>query len=110
MVSEQLRIWAWATNLGMDTRAKVVEEHLKKLDREVEGMGDTAQEVGNKVETSNQTLKTLCNKHDCMEMMIGELNAKHESPIAMMAQMMGQKGESKDKHGASSPIQIYNGE
>ncbi|XP_022855635.1 uncharacterized protein LOC111376862 [Olea europaea var. sylvestris] len=94
----------------MDTRAKVVEEHLKKFNRKVENLGKTIHEMGNKMETSDQTLKALCNKQDCMEMMMGELNSKHESLAAMMAQMMGEKVESRDKQKIDALVQIYNDE
>lgn len=46
----------------MDTRAKVVEEHLKKLDRDVDYLEEAFKNVGMKVERSDQTLHNLCSR------------------------------------------------
>lgn len=65
MVEDSPNHYKW---FQRDTKVKAVEEHLKKLDRDVEDLGEIFKNVGTEVERSNQTLQNLCSKQDRMEM------------------------------------------
>ncbi|CAA3010704.1 Hypothetical predicted protein [Olea europaea subsp. europaea] len=78
-------------DLGMtETRSKMNEEHLKRLDKEIADLGVV-------FKTNDQLLQALCTRQDRMEQMMGEMKANPESMVLMLAQLAGNRADYKEK-------------
>ncbi|KAL2470072.1 Uncharacterized protein Adt_38208 [Abeliophyllum distichum] len=84
-----------------ETRSKVHEQHLKKMDREMGELSAAYRTVINKVDLSDLTLKVLRNRQEKIENIVTYINQKYETLVAMMAQISENRKESKDKQAES---------
>ncbi|KAL2492925.1 Uncharacterized protein Adt_28553 [Abeliophyllum distichum] len=62
-----------------ETRSKVQEEHLKKIDRELGELSAAYRTVINKVDSSDLTLKALGNRQEKIENIVTDINQKYET-------------------------------
>ncbi|KAL2505089.1 Uncharacterized protein Adt_20710 [Abeliophyllum distichum] len=84
------------------TRSKTHEEHLRKMDKKMGDLNAVYKAVSSKVESSDLTLKVLCNRQEKLENLMSDMNHKYETLVAMMAQLNGSRSEAKDKQADSS--------
>ncbi|KAL2470648.1 Uncharacterized protein Adt_38784 [Abeliophyllum distichum] len=85
-----------------ETRSKTHEEHLCKMDKEIGDLSAAYKALSSKVESSDLTLKVLCNRQERVENIMTEMNQKYESLVAMMAQINGGRNDTKEKQAESS--------
>ncbi|KAL2540199.1 Uncharacterized protein Adt_01177 [Abeliophyllum distichum] len=85
-----------------ETRSKTHEEHLRKMDKKMGDLNAAYKAVSSKVESSDLTLKVLCNRQEKLENLMSDMNHKYETLVAMMAQLNGSRSEAKDKQADSS--------
>ncbi|KAL2461714.1 Uncharacterized protein Adt_45134 [Abeliophyllum distichum] len=79
------------------------EEHLQKVDKEMENLNLTVRVVTSKVDSCDLTLKVLCNRQEKMENIMSDMNQNYETLVAMMAQISGDRNEANKQAGSSAP-------
>ncbi|KAL2492421.1 Uncharacterized protein Adt_28049 [Abeliophyllum distichum] len=92
-----------------ETRSKTHEDHSRKVDKEIGDLSAAYKAVSSKVESSDLTLKVLCNRQERVENILTEVNQKYESLVAMMAQISGVRNDTKEKQVESSVPQNVSG-